>query len=129
VDNSVRRNYVKSGNECLAGGALDLDEVCPLGGDCLSASGVKRGLAGWHVLALESSGGDDVSEEDGSEALLVLQQGVQGVRRDLVEGRLVGAKTVKGPSPARVSARPAADTAASRVENSGAVETSSAMFC
>ena len=32
---------------------------------------------------------------------------------------LVGAKTVNGPSPCRVSTRPAADTAATRVEKSG----------
>ncbi len=35
----------------------------------------------------------------------------------LAKASLVGAKTVKGPLPDRVSARPAADTAANRVEN------------
>ena len=41
---------------------------------------------------------------------------------------LVGAKTVKGPGPARVSTNPAALTAARRVENLGLVDTSSAML-
>ena len=40
---------------------------------------------------------------------------------------LVGAKTVKGPGPARVSTNPAALTAARRVENLGLVDTNSAM--
>ncbi len=35
----------------------------------------------------------------------------------LAKASLVGAKTVKGPLPDSVSARPAADTAANRVEN------------
>ena len=38
---------------------------------------------------------------------------------------LVGAKTVNGPSPARVSTKPAAFTAVRRVENLGLVETKS----
>ena len=40
---------------------------------------------------------------------------------------LVGAKTVKGPGPARVSTKPAALTAVRRVENLGLVDTNSAM--
>ena len=46
----------------------------------------------------------------------------------LSKAELVGAKTVKGPSPARVSTRSAACTAANRVENWGEATTSSAMF-
>ena len=46
----------------------------------------------------------------------------------LSKAELVGANTVNGPSPARVSTRSAAWTAASRVENCGEATTSSAMF-
>merc|ERR1719412_2504920 len=46
----------------------------------------------------------------------------------LAKALLVGANTVKGPSPARVSTRPAAFTAAKRVERSGVAIASSAMF-
>merc|ERR1719225_2482927 len=46
----------------------------------------------------------------------------------LAKALLVGANTVKGPSPARVSTRPAAFTAAKRVERSGVAMASSAMF-
>merc|ERR1719221_2210090 len=46
----------------------------------------------------------------------------------LAKAALVGANTVKGPSLVRVSTRPAALTAASRVESWGAAMASSAMF-
>ena len=46
----------------------------------------------------------------------------------LAKASLVGANTVKGPSPARVSTRPAALTAAKRVDNCGVAMASSAMF-
>ena len=46
----------------------------------------------------------------------------------MAKAELVGANTVKGPSPARVSTRSAAFTAANNVENSGEATTSSAML-
>merc|ERR1719362_1415563 len=46
----------------------------------------------------------------------------------LAKASLVGAKTVKGPSLVRVSTRPAALTAARRVESWGVAMASSAMF-
>ena len=42
---------------------------------------------------------------------------------------LVGANTVKGPSAERAPTRPAAETAARRVEKSELVETISGMDC
>ena len=45
----------------------------------------------------------------------------------LLKAVLEGANTVKGPGEASVSTRPAADTAASRVENSGVPATRSTM--
>ena len=45
----------------------------------------------------------------------------------LAKASLVGAKTVKGPSPDKVSTSPAALTAASRVERAGVAMASSAI--
>merc|ERR1719184_731953 len=50
------------------------------------------------------------------------------VLRILAKALLVGANTVKGPSLARVSTRPAAFTAANRVDSCGVAMASSAMF-
>ncbi len=68
------------------------------------------------VLRADAAG-DDVVGEDLGERGLVLghHQGVDGAGGSLAKASLVGAKTVNGPGELRVSTRPAALTAATRV--------------
>ena len=146
MDHSVGSEDVKEDNIGLAGGGLDLDELVPGHTDLLAAGGLEVGGAGGDVLALELGPGHHVPQENGLELLLVCEEGVKSVSRDLEnqqmrdsifilyfyytlsKAELVGANTVKGPSEDRTSTRSAALTAARSVENLGLVDTSSAML-
>ena len=148
MDHSVGSEDVKEDNIGLAGGGLDLDELVSGHADLLAAGGLEVGCAGGDVLALELRPGHHVPQEDGLELLLVGEEGVKSISRDLKnqqmkdsifsleiqdpttlsKAELVGANTVKGPSEDRTSTRSAALTAARSVENLGLVDTSSAML-
>merc|ERR1719447_1928049 len=91
VHDSIGGEHVKGDHASLPGGRLHGDVPAPRHVDLLPASGLHGGGALRHVAGFESGSGENV----------------------------VGANTVKGPSPARVSTRPAALTAAKRVESCG----------
>jgi hypothetical protein len=63
-----------------------LDELAPVGLELISRGGLELGGAGGHVLALEPPVGDDVPPEDLPQALLVAEQLVESVHRDLRKG-------------------------------------------
>ena len=148
MDHSVGCEDVKEDNIGLAGGGLDLDELVPGHADLLTPGGLEVGGAGGDVLALELGPGHHVPQEDGLELLLVGEEGVKSISRDLKnqqmkdsifsheyqdpptlsKAELVGANTVNGPSEDRTSTRSAALTAARSVENFGLVDTSPAML-
>merc|ERR1719447_263716 len=128
VHDSIGGEHVKGDHASLPGGRLHGDVPAPRHVDLLPASGLHGGGALGHVAGLESSSRDNMTEENSCEGILVSQEAVEGLLRDLGKGVVGGANTVKGPSPARVSTRPAALTAAKRVESCGVAIASSAMF-
>merc|ERR1719447_96306 len=110
VHDSIGGEHVKGDHASLPGGRLHGDVPAPGHVDLLAASGLHGGGALGNVAGLESSSRDNVAEENSCEGVLVSQQAVEG------------------PSPARVSTRPAALTAAKSVESCGVAMASSAMF-
>jgi len=96
MDHSVGCEDVKEDNIGLAGGGLDLDELVPGHADLLAAGGLEVGGAGGDVLALELGPGHHVPQEDGLELLLVSEEGVKSISRDLIESRVSGGEHSEG---------------------------------
>jgi len=78
-------------------------------------------------LALRAAPGTTWRRRTAVRASLSARRPLRASAGILAKASLVGAKTVKGPSPDKVSTSPAALTAASRVERAGVAMASSAI--
>ena len=83
MDHTVGGQDIKEDNIGLAGGGLDLDELVPGHTDLLAARSLEVGGAGRDVLTLELGPGHHVPQEDSLELLLVCEEGIKSVSRDL----------------------------------------------
>ena len=83
MDHSVGSEDVKEDNIGLPSGGLDLDELVPGHTDLLAAGRLEVGGAGRDVLALQLGSCHHVPQEDRLELLLVSQEGVKSISRDL----------------------------------------------
>ena len=99
MDDTVGRQNIKENNIGLSGGGLDLDELVPGHVDLLAASGLHSGGALGHVAGLESGSRDNVTEKNSCEGILVSQQAVEGLLRDLGKGVVGGGEHSEGSLP------------------------------
>ena len=87
MDDSVGSSLVKEDDVGTASTGVKLDELVPGDGEFLSVGSLDGGGAGGEVLAGHLCASDHVSQQHRLELLLVIQQGVELVSRDLMKER------------------------------------------
>ena len=83
MDHTVSGDHVKENDVCAACAGLELDELVSRGGDLLTGRRREAGGAWREVLALHSGAGDNMSQQHLLQFLLVLQQTIEIVHRNL----------------------------------------------
>merc|ERR1719447_2433238 len=99
VHDSIGGEHVKGDHASLPGGRLHGDVPAPGHVDLLAASGLHGGGAFRHVAGLESGSRDNVAEENSGEGVLVSQQAVESLLRDLGKGVVGGGEHCEGSLP------------------------------
>ena len=96
MNNSVGGENVKGDHTGFPGGGLDGDVPPPGHIDILASCCLQGGCALGHLSGLESSTRDNVAEKHSCEGVLVSEQAVEGVRRDLGKGIVGGGEDGEG---------------------------------